>query len=67
MIMKNIIGKNGMIPKKVNGLNPNRKNTPKPKKIINPTIEPTIELFLGIFLYNIFISIFLYFFIFYHK
>jgi hypothetical protein len=51
MTIIKIIGKNGMILKKVNGPIPNKKKTPKPKKIINPTIEPTIELFLGIFFY----------------
>jgi len=51
MTIIKIIGKNGMILKKVNGLNPNKKKTPNPAKIINPIIEPIIELFFGIFLY----------------
>jgi hypothetical protein len=58
MIIANIIGTNGKKFKRLNDPQPNRKNTPKPRKIINPTIEPIIELFLGIFSY-----IFLYFFL----
>jgi len=66
MKITKIIGKNGIILKKGNGLNPNKKKTPKPTKMINPIREPIVELFLDIFFYIIIyiFSIFLYFSIF---
>ena len=50
MIMTKIIG-NGMKLKKLKGLNPRKKNAPKPKKNINPIRDPIVELFLDIFFY----------------
>ncbi|MHA1508827.1 MAG: hypothetical protein ACTSO6_09010, partial [Promethearchaeota archaeon] len=53
MIIIKIMGKNGMILRKANGLNLSKKKAPKPTKMINPIREPirepTIELFFDIF------------------
>jgi len=49
MIIIKIIGKNGTILKKANGLNLSKKKAPKPTKMMNPIRDPTVELFFDIF------------------